>query len=93
MDISTSLDIKNHQHDVLHDGSVWHATESNPLLGRHPSDGTFLLYGAGVMALHTALWYFAPEEVRPFLDVAVIMVEIPFVTGNMSAGMGLKLPF
>ena len=44
-DMSTSLDIKNHR-DLY---------EANPLLGRHPSDGTIIGVKLGAGALHALI--------------------------------------
>src|SRR5689334_14817701 len=78
-DESLTLDIKNRV-KIEPNGH-----ETNPILGRHPSDARIVLYGASVIALHTALWYIAPEEIRPLLDVAAIVVEVPYVSGNLRA--------
>lgn len=88
LDLSTTLDVKNH-------AAPWqlNASESNPLLGRHPSDVKLLAYFAVVMG-GTALGYrLLPEDYRPLAMAGVIVLEAYCVHRNLKNGMSFTLLF
>lgn len=68
IDVAYSLDIKNHP-------GRW---ETNPLLGKHPSDLRYILQvGAIPTVLLTGVWYILPSHWRNVVPVLTMAVEIP----------------
>lgn len=88
LDLGTTLDIKNH-------AAPWqlNASESNPLLGRHPSDVKLLGYFAVVMAGTAVGYRLLPEDYRPLAMSAIIVLEAYCVHRNLKNGMSFTLPF
>lgn len=66
------------RHGIMVDGlpRVW--MESNPILGPFPSAARVIAYNAAWIGLNT----FAPKKVRPFLNVAVLAIELYIIKGN-----------
>lgn len=87
----TSLDIKNHKNNGPGFGAM---EESNPLLGKHPSDLKLVGGTLAAMAATTVLWYVLPQEARWLVDVVTIGTEGPRVYGNFTQfHLSLTVPF
>lgn len=81
IDLGQSLDIKNHADRV----------ETNPLLGRHPSDETLYIYKLGAIGVdYLALKLLSKEWRRLFL--AFDIGSIAQVT-TTNASIGLRVAF
>jgi len=67
--------------------------ESNPILGRHPSDLAIVGYFGAAMVVTWALWQFLPPVWREIAAVVIIGVESWTIGRNASWDVGLKIPF
>jgi hypothetical protein len=82
-DISTTLDIKNHPN----------LYETNPLLGRHPSDSAIFAEGIGLgiighaLVTHELVAYHAPSWVIDTWEDVSIGVEAGYTANNLSYGL------
>ena len=65
--------------------------ETNPLLGKHPSDARIRNYFIGATVAHAAITYALPEKYRPAWQWGTIGVEAAVVLHNK--GIGLKIAF
>lgn len=83
LDLSQTLDIKNHSD--LH--------ETNPLMGRNPSDMRIMLGGGAVMATTAGTWLLLPNEWRRLFLVAILAVEVHSIFLNRSQGLVFKVPW
>lgn len=81
VDTLQSLDIKNHR-DMY---------ETNPLMGRHPSDARYLATWAVVGAAVAAGWWFLPSPWRDAVTIPVITVEVPNTIRNAYVGLVIRL--
>lgn len=72
LDMMQTLDLKNHSG----------YTESNPIMGQHPSDKVVIGYFIGVMGLHSVLWYNAPKPVRTIMEIGITALEVSMLQRN-----------
>jgi hypothetical protein len=81
LDMLTTLDIKNHKG----------LREGNQLLGEHPNDAKIYAYFGSVFLINTVIWYLLPPVARQmFVDVPIIVIELPFLENNFSAGLQIR---
>lgn len=83
LDLSQTLDIKNHL-DLQ---------ESNPLMGRHPSDPRILLGGGAIMLGVGGAWLFLSNEWRRLFLVAILVLEVHSIFLNHDEGLTFKVPW
>lgn len=81
LDYKTTLDIKNHP-------GIY---ETNPILGRHPSDGYIATYFVTAAALQFVVATLLPKQYQPYFQYVTIGLEVGAVSNNVS--MGLKFNF
>ena len=68
--------------------------ESNPLLGKHPSRGyANTLIGSTLLLNVFAVPHLHADDLRAFVWLAVIAIELDAVRANHSAGLSLSLRF
>ena len=75
-DYRQTLDIKNHS---------W-AYETNPLLGRHPSDNRVRNYFAGMTMLGLSAVYVLPSRYRKYAIGAGLVLEVSVTENNKRLG-------
>jgi len=76
------------------DGLAKGLPESNPLLGKHPSRGyANTLIGSTILLNVFAVPHLHADDLRAFVWLAVIAVELDAVRANHSAGLSLSLRF
>lgn len=76
-DYRQTLDIKNHP--GLH--------ETNPLLGRNPSDAKVRNYFVGTSVATLALLYVMPSEYRKYVIAGGLLMEISVTSKNKRLGL------
>ncbi len=76
-DYAQTRDIKNHD---------W-AYETNPLLGKHPSDNRIRNYFVGSAIIHTAVMYHLPPEWRKKAQYATIALQVAVIIRNKRMGL------
>lgn len=52
------------------------AVETNPILGKHPTDAQVIAYISGCILLSWAIADLLPDSYRPFFLIPVMLVEI-----------------
>jgi len=72
-------------------GENW--TESNPLLGKHPSRGRVNVYFLTCLIGHVGIAYLLPKPWRTWWQLSGISIEAYSVGSNYSVGFGLRLPW
>jgi hypothetical protein len=77
LDYAQTRDIKNHD---------W-AHETNPLLGRHPSDNRVRNYFIGATLLHTVVAYNLRPEWRRTFQYTTIALEVAVIIRNKRIGL------
>lgn len=80
VDMLQTLDIKRHPGHF----------ETNPILGRHPSDPAVIGYFAACGAATYLAWRELPRPWRLLLPLAVIAVQVPQVSRNARAGIVVR---
>lgn len=68
-------------------------SESNPLLGRHPSQLELNLFTLGALVTHAAIAYALPKPYRSIWQGLGIGVETSAIAHNFSIGVSLALPW
>lgn len=79
IDMMQTLDIKNHQ------GMF----ETNPVLGKHPSDMLIVGYFSSIIVGHSVAFYNLPMPVRIALDVVIMTFEARTIHNNVVRGYSL----
>lgn len=64
--------------------------ETNPFLGRHPSDAKIRNYFAGATLAHVAIAKALPTEYRPYWQGAGILVQVVTVIKNRRMGLSVN---
>lgn len=67
--------------------------ETNPILGRTPSDLALVGYGLAAIVGTTVIWLVLPDELRWMSDLLVIGIEVPFIQNHFDIGNKLRMPF
>ena len=76
-DMFTTLDIKNHA-DI---------EESNPFLGKHPSDIKVVSLCLGVLVAHYGIATLLSDDARRIWQVSATIIELGYVNNNVSLGL------
>jgi len=61
--------------------------ETNPLLGRHPSDHAIYIHGAAVIVGHALTTYMLPEKYRLYWQASSLALELYVVNHNYELGL------
>ena len=70
-------------------GGIGYCTEErNALLGKHPSNEKIAVYFAASMLTSTAAWAFLPSPWRNIVPIAVLVLEVPVIKGNIGPTVG-----
>jgi hypothetical protein len=77
LDQAQTKDIKNHP---------W-AHETNPLLGRHPSDRRIRNYFVSASVIHTAIAYKLPPEYRRGFQYTTLALQLAVIAHNKKIGL------
>lgn len=80
VDYGQTRDIKNHVGYY----------ETNPLLGKHPSDVRIRNYFAGVIVGSAVVTYLLPSNLRPYWQWGNIIVQVGVTAHNHNIGLGVK---
>lgn len=95
VDMLQTLDIKRHPDRTFqYYGTTLvqpGMTETNPILGEHPSDAKVCAYFAGTMLLTGAAWYALPPRLRFLAPLAALILEVPQIGRNAGAGLSIRL--
>jgi hypothetical protein len=77
---------------LLHRGGMH---ETNPILGRRPSDGSLMLYGGACAVLHAGIARLLPYPYRRVWQVAWVGIEAVQIRDNWQASgrLEFRLPF
>jgi hypothetical protein len=73
---------------IAKDKVKWY--ETNPILGRHPSQGRVNLYFASTLIGQAAIAYILPKEWRRTWQIAWIGIEASYVYKNYKVGIGVR---
>ena len=83
LDVSQTLDIKNHPG----------MQESNPFLGKHPSDRKILIVGGLIpMGLTAGVWAVSPKNFKIIMPLIVLSIEISTLIYNAQGGLVFRIP-
>jgi hypothetical protein len=80
VDYMQTKDIKNHK---------W-AYETNPIMGKHPSDVRIRNYFISAAVIHTAIAYKLPPEWRKPFQYATIAVQVVTIIKNKRMGLNYE---
>lgn len=80
-DMATTLDIRHH----------YGMYETNPILGKHPSDAVVYRYFAATDLAHAAISCLIPQRFVPAWELSSIAFELTYAARNYS--MGLRFHF
>lgn len=80
LDATQTLDIKRHQ------GMY----ETNPLLGKHPTDRKIIGYFLGVAAAHTGIAAILPTPYREYFQNGTIALELMVIGNNKRIGLSAR---
>jgi hypothetical protein len=80
-DMLTTADIHNHAR----------LYETNPILGRHPSEARIAIYGATSALAHAGVTLLLPRRFVEAWEALSIGVEVGYVAHNYHLGLRLKL--
>lgn len=82
LDWMQTLDIKNHRERDVY--------ETNPVLGKHPSNAKINAYMGSTLILNAVVTHILPSKYRPWWQVAGISVEASCVVNNYNLGLRVK---
>ena len=77
LDYAQTRDIKNH---------AW-AYETNPILGRHPSDRRITLYFLSASVIHTGIAYKLPPDWRRGFQYTTLALQLAVIAHNKKIGL------
>ena len=65
-------------------------SETNPILGSHPTIGSVNRYFLGVLIVHNVMGALLPPRYADLYDKGVLFVEITAVQHNAAIGVGMR---
>ena len=82
----TAIDWRQTQDIVRHEGYY----ETNPIMGKHPTNARINTYFTGMIAGHVLVDYLLPSQYRGYWELMGISVELTGVLGNRKIGLSGK---
>jgi hypothetical protein len=89
MDALQTMSLKNTRHPGI---QAWRYESgfARNFIGATPSDGAVLAYFGTIAAAQTALYLWGPQWLSNSVSGLTLVIEIPVVAGNFSAGVGFS---